>query len=920
MSHWHAQPSGDVLEALGTSGDGLDTNEVARRTERYGRNTLPVSRGRGPLQRFLLQFHNVLIYVLILAALATTLLGHWVDTGVIVAVIVINALIGFIQEGKAERALDAIRNMLSHEAIVRRDGHRRTVPAEHLVPGDIVILQSGDRVAADLRLLEVKDLRVDEAVLTGESIPTEKSTKPVPDEAVVGDRTCMAFSSTFVTYGHAVGVVVNTGAKTEIGKINRMLSDVQELTTPLLKQIAGFGRALTVAILALGAATFAAGYLLRDYAFGETFLAVVGIAVAAIPEGLPAIITITLAIGVQRMAARHAIIRRLPAVETLGSITVICSDKTGTLTRNEMMVRALVTPARRYQATGTGYGPDGEVTAGRVSQGESTGPTGSLTSAFEADGTDGTPCNVDSDAVLHQVARACLLCNDASVKRAENGEWLLDGDPTEGALIAFALKAGLSQDDLMRHFRRQDVIPFESEHRFMATLDRDHAHNAFVFVKGAPERILGMCERQISNDGEDPLDTDHWHEAFQTLAAEGQRLIALAFRPAQPDENELAFDDVQQGLTLLGVVGIMDPPREEAIAAVQECHAGGIRVKMITGDHPLTAVSIARHIGIGDGRSVLTGAELDDMNDAQLAQRVPDVDVFARTSPEHKLRLVRALQAHGEVVAMTGDGVNDAPALKQSNVGVAMGIKGTEVSKQAAQMVLADDNFASITAAIREGRTVYDNIKKALLFILPTNGGQAFTIVAAILLGMTLPITPVQILWVNMVTAVTLALALAFEPMERGVMQRPPRPTRLPLLSRFAIWRIGFVSTLLVAITLGFFVYESRDSSIELARSMAVNALVTAQVFYLVNSRFILTSSLHWRAVTGSRYVPLAIGVIIVLQMAFTYAPPMQLLFGTEGLSLSAWGKLILAGAAVFLLVELEKFVVRRYSGSPDRI
>ena len=894
----HAQTAEEVLSSLASRKEGLNDAEVNERVERWGRNVLPDPPRKGPFKRFLLQFHNVLIYVLLVAGVVTAAIGEWLDSGVIFGVVIVNALIGFIQEGKAEAALDAIKKMLSLEAMVRRNGEKRSIPADDLVPGDIVFLQSGDKVPADLRLMEVKNLRIEEAVLTGESEAVEKSPEPVSEGAVVGDRKCLAFSGTFVSYGQGMGVVVCTGADTEIGIINRMLSEVEELTTPLLKQIAGFGRTLTLGILGLGLLTFLVGILIRGYPFVDIFLAVVAMAVAAIPEGLPAIITITLAIGVQRMAKRHSIIRRLPAVETLGSVSVICSDKTGTLTRNEMMVTSVVTSQGEFEVTGSGYAPIGDIKR------------------------DGKAVDPSGLPALAELARAGLLCNDAVLYHEPDGEWKLEGDPTEGALITFSAKAGFQLDETQRNYPRVDSIPFESEHRFMATLNHDHEGNAHVFLKGAPERVLAMCTQQWTPEGETELDTEHWRETFRRLASQGQRVLGLALRRVTVEKRELTFDEVQSDMVFVGAVGIIDPPREEAITAIKECHSGGIRVKMITGDHALTAVSIAKKLGIGDGETVLSGEELEKMDDEELTGRALEVDVFARASPEHKLRLVRALQSRGQIVAMTGDGVNDAPALKQSNVGVAMGIKGTEVSKQASEMVLVDDNFASITAAVKEGRTVYDNIKKAILFILPTNGGQAFTIITAIILGMTLPITPVQALWVNMVTAVTLALAFAFEPMERGVMSRPPRRSNQPLLSGFGIWRICFVSVLLVATTFGFFSweYEVRESSIELARATAVNALVVGQIFYLFSSRFILESSLSWRALTGSRYVLGAIGLIILLQLAFTYAPPVQRLFGTEGLDLATWGKLVLAGVAIFFIVEIEKAVFRKVGMRVDRV
>ncbi len=890
---WHTLEADDALRTLDVGSKGLDDGEVARRLEEAGPNRLPPARKHGLLVRFLLQFHNVLIYVLIAAAVVTALLGYWVDTGVILGVVVINAIIGIIQEGKAERALDAIRDMLSPQATVMRGGRRLEVPAEELVPGDLVLLQSGDKVPADLRLIKQRDLRVDEAVLTGESVPVDKSTETQERDAALGDRSCMAYSGTLVTYGQGTGLVVGTGANTEIGRISAMLEDVGDLTTPLIRQINRFGRWLAVAILGMAAVTFVFGYLFRDYVLAEIFLAAVGLAVAAIPEGLPAVMTITLAIGVQRMAGRNAIIRKLPAVETLGSVTVICSDKTGTLTRNEMTVQSIAVVGHDYAVSGVGYAPDGSIEL------------------------DGEPVDPGEQPQLHELLQAVMLCNDATVEENESG-WRSRGDPTEAALVTLAMKAGLDPEHEHRDRPRVDAIPFESEHRFMATLHTHHADGAVVYVKGAPERMLEMCESQRGADGDEPLNADDWKERMDAIASKGQRLLAVAMRPAGDDKRSLNFRDVESGLVLIGMVGMIDPPREEAIRAVEQCREAGIRVKMITGDHGLTARAIGAELGIGDGEKVTTGAELESLDDEALKKLAAETDVFARASPEHKLRLVRALQANGEVVAMTGDGVNDAPALKRADVGVAMGQKGTEVSKEASEMVLADDNFASIARAVEEGRTVYDNLRKTLLFLLPTNGGQAGVVILAVLAGLVLPITPVQILWVNMVTAVTLGLALAFEPTEPGVMRRPPRSPQASILSRYMIWRIGFVSLLLVAATVGMFLLRhGGDDSLDYARTLAVNTLVVCQVFYLLATRFVIDSSLHLRVLAGNRWIPGSILGIVVLQMAFTYLPPMQLLFGTAAIGPEDWGLMLLIGVAVLLLVELEKALVGRRMHQP---
>ena len=893
MTEPHAHSAEEVLTGMQASRPGLTGSQASERLARHGRNVLPPAKARGPWLRFLLQFHNVLIYVLLAAALVTALLGHWIDSGVILGVVVINALIGFLQEGKAERALEAIRDMLSPHAQVVRDGRRQEIDAADLVPGDIVFLASGDRVPADLRLIDVKSLRIEEAALTGEAVAVDKQVDAVAAAMPLGDRASMAWSGTLVTYGQGTGVVTATGAATEIGRISGMLAEVQELATPLLRQMAVFGHWLTGAILAIAAFAFAFGTLLRDYTPGEMFLVAVGLAVAAIPEGLPAIMTITLAIGVQAMARRNAIIRRLPAVEALGSVTVICSDKTGTLTRNEMTVQEVATAGPLYLVSGTGYAPHG---------------------GFSLDGREAV---LDQHPELAEIGRVALLCNDA-VLEAEGGDWTLTGDPTEGALITLGMKAGLDEKFEREALPRSDVIPFESEHRFMATLHHDHAGHAFVYLKGAPERVLELCAWQRQDGEERQLDTRHWQAAMQAAAGRGMRLLGLASKPGEDPRRDLTFADVEAGgFTLLALLGIADPPREEAIRAVADCRAAGIRVKMITGDHIATASAIGAQLGLADQVRALTGADIETMDAATLRRAVNDTEIFARASPEHKLHLVEALQANGEVVAMTGDGVNDAPALKRADVGVAMGMKGTEAAKEASEMVLADDNFASIAAAVEEGRAIYDNIRKAIVFILPTNGGQAAVLVAAILLGLhQLPITPVQILWVNMVTAVTLALALAFEPSERDIMRRPPRHPREPLLTPFMLWRVAFVSLLLVAGSLGLFLWElERGASAEVARTATVNLLLMGEVFYLFNCRRLTASVLSPDGLTGNRWVLLAIALLLALQMAFTYWPAMQTLFHTAPLDAPAWGRILVFGLALFAIVELEKGVVRRLRG-----
>lgn len=894
--HWHAATSTDVLQTLASTPQGLDRHEAGRRLALHGPNRLAEVKPPGLLIRLGRQFNNLLLIVLMVAAVVTALMGHWIDSGVIIVVVVLNAVIGFVQEGKAEQALQAIRHLLSPHAVVLRDGQPQDIDAAQLVPGDVVLLASGDSLPADVRLLHAHSLRVDESALTGESEPVHKHTDPVATDATVGDRLCMGHAGTLVTQGQARAVVVATGQATEIGRIGHMLATVEHNTTPLLEQMAIFGRRLTGTILAAAGLLFGFGILVRGLPIPDTFMAAVGLAVAAIPEGLPAILTITLAIGVQRMARRHAVIRRLPAVETLGSVTVICTDKTGTLTRNEMTVQTVICGGQTFTVGGTGYAPQGALSrAGAV--------------------LDPRQLQDTAPAML-RLAEAAALCNDASLHRDEQG-WHLAGDPTEGALLSLAMKAGLDPVALKTRHERLDTIPFESEHRYMATLHPRH-HARVLLLKGAPEQVLAMCSWQSGPDGHlEPLDPAPWHAAIDAQADAGRRVLALAERELPGNHLRLRHADTRHGLTLLGLVGIIDPPREQAVEAVARCHAAGIRVVMITGDHGTTASAIARQIGIENGRAAITGADIESMSDASLREAVREARVFARASPEHKLRLVRALQADGQIVAMTGDGVNDAPALKQADVGVAMGMKGTESAKQAGAVVLADDNFASIAHAVEEGRTVYDNLKKTVTFLLPINGGESLTLLLAILLGVALPILPAQVLWVNMISSVALAMVLAFEPTEADVMRRPPRPVGEPLLSRFLVWRIVLVSALFLSGIFGMYEWALRDgTSIDAARTVAVNTLVCLEVFYLFSVRYLKARSFTWVGVRGTPRVLAAVAGVLTLQALFTYAPFMQQLFHTEALS-PTWGvRIIIVGIGLLAILEVEKTLLRRF-GAP---
>jgi magnesium-transporting ATPase (P-type) len=816
---------------------------------------------------------------------------------VILAVVLVNALIGFIQEGRAEQAMAALHDMLAPRCVVLRDGQRRSIPAADVVPGDVVLLEAGERVAADLRLLQARSLQIDEAILTGESLPVEKSTDAVAAEAALGDRLCLAYNGTLVTAGSGLGVAVATGSSTEIGRISGLLARVETLSTPLVQQMDRFARWLTAVILLLSAGLLGYGWLIGQIAFDALFMIVVGLAVAAIPEGLPAVLTITLAVGVQAMARRHAIVRRLPAIETVGAVSVICSDKTGTLTRNEMLAATLFTAQAHYTVEGEGYAPSGALRR------------------------DGAVIEVGGSPVLRVAARIAGLCNDAALHPGSGG-WSVDGDPMEGALKALSMKLLDGEVDALQGISRTDLIPFDARHRYMAVLQHDQAGGAFIDVKGAPEQLLALCAGQLDEAGRcGALDRAFWEAGIERLAAAGQRVLALATRSVAAQHVVLKASDLDGQLQMVALVGLIDPPRAEAIAALAECQSAGIAVKMITGDHAGTATAIARQIGLRHPQPVLTGIDLEALDDAALAARVREVDVFARTSPEHKLRLVSALQAHALTVAMTGDGVNDAPALKRADAGIAMGIKGSQAAREAAELVLADDNFASIVAAVREGRTVYDNLRKVISWTLPTNAGEALTIIAALLLGLALPVTAVQILWVNLITATTLGLALAFEPSEDDVMRRPPRRRDQPLLDGQLVWHIALVSLLFLAAVFGIYAHAvDQGHEPALARTMALNTLVVLEIFHLFFIRNLHGSSLTWRLVRGTPVVWACVLAVSAAQFAATYWPPLQRIFDTRAVPLQDGLLIVAAGAAFFAIVEIEKQVRLRWLQSRPRV
>ncbi|MDO8882355.1 HAD-IC family P-type ATPase [Pseudotabrizicola sp.] len=880
----HDRDAAHVVANLASTYQGLSSSESERRFRQHGPNSIPTGTRRHPVLRFLGHFNNALIYFLLAGAAAAAALGHVIDTGVILAVVLVNAVVGFLQEGKAEDALAAIRNMIAPKASVLRDGKRVSVPQANLVPGDVVLIEAGDRVPADLRLLRARSLRIDEAILTGESVAATKHTDPVDTNAALGDRRSLAFSGTLVATGQGTGIVYATGLQTEIGRISELLGGVEELTTPLLRQINRFGQRFTRFAFAGAAVLFVFAVTLRGYQWDEALMAVVALAVSLVPEGLPAVITITLAIGVQRMASRNAVIRRLPAVETLGATSVICSDKTGTLTRNEMTARRVVTVGETLIVEGSGYAPGADLLF-----------------------PDTDP--VDNAVLL--LIRAGLLCNDARL-RTDGTAWHVEGDPMEGALVTLAMKAAFDPETERADWARSDEIPFDAAHRFMATLHSVSPTEHVVLVKGAPEAVLAMCARQEASDGATALDSGYWSDQIAQAAAQGERVLGFAMRHMPEGTARIDFPDVETGLTFLGIVGFIDPPREDAIAAIAECASAGIGVRMITGDHAATAKAIARQLGLGDDPAVLTGHDLDQLSGDDFAQAVRDTIVFARTSPEHKLRIVQALQAEGRVVAMTGDGVNDAPSLKQADVGIAMGVKGTEAAKEASEMVLMDDNFTSIVAAVHEGRTVHDNIRKVVGWTLPTNGGEALTVILAILFSFAMPMTPVQILWVNLILAATLGLALAFEPSEPGVMRRAPRRPDAGLLTPFILWRVIIVSIMFAAISLGVFFWaleQGRD--LETARTMVVNTLVILEIFYLFSVRFLHMTSFTFTGVKGTTPVWIALAVVVTGQLAFTYLPIMNTIFGSRPLTFAEGALIVSLGAASFVLLEFEKRFVR---------
>ena len=890
---WHCLPSPKAAAALGTHlTAGLTTEEATRRRSRYGSNQLTPPPPPSPWIKFLQQFNQPLLYILLLAGLISLFLREWVDAGVIFAVVVINAVIGYVQEAKAEEAMAALAKSIVTEATVIRHGKQQQISAADLVPGDLIRLEAGDRVPADLRLVEVKNLRLDESALTGESVPVEKATQFLTGEVPLADRTNLAFAGTTATAGQGRGLVIATGEGTETGQISKLMAQQVSLTTPLARKLERFSWQLLYVILGLAALILAIG-VGQGKPLSETFQTAVALAVSGIPEELPSLVTIALAIGVSRMAARHAIIRKLPAVETLGNATVICSDKTGTLTENQMTVERIYAGGQCYTVSGTGYDLEGKI--------------------LDQD----QPVELAKALALRDCLLCGLLCNDSALT-VEAGQVKVEGDPTEGALIVAAHKAGLNSDEWKQAQARVDIIPFESEHRYMATLHQGKRAERIVYVKGATEAVLRRCLSLQSDQGEATIDIAAIEQIADDFAQGGLRVLAFAKKRLPAETETLYPEEIESDLVFLGLQGMIDPPRQEAIRSVRICQAAGIQVKMVTGDHVKTASAIAQMMHLSDPADqptvapVLSGQAIAQLDDEALQNAVERCAVFARVAPEQKLRLIEALQANGHVVAMTGDGVNDAPALKQADIGIAMGMAGTEVAQEAADIVLTDDNFASIEAAVEEGRTVYLNLKKAIAFVLPVNGGESLTILASVLLGTALPILPLQILWLNMVSSSALSIPLAFEPQPQGVMQSPPRPPGQPLLSSSILWRIGLISIFNWAVTFGIFEWVvSRTGEVALARTMAVQTLVAAEIFYLLCiSRFLPSLVARMQQPHQPLVYAPAIGIacVLLLQVLFSQLPLLNQLFSTVPLS----GEQALVCLGAGLPVVLIEWVLKR--------
>jgi Ca2+-transporting ATPase len=879
--NWYQLVEKEVFKRLQTSEEGLSEAQAKKHLETYGPNKIAEEKKTSRLQIFIRQFSSPLIYILLIAALVTFLLQSYTDTGVILTIVLFNAIIGFIQEFKAEESMRALKRLMVPKAKVLRENREKEITSEELVPGDMVLLTSGAKVPADLRLTNTLELKIDESILTGESVPAEKITKPIKDNNLSpGDQRNMAFMGTVVVNGRGRGVVVTTGSQTVLGSIATEVKETEEIQAPLQQKFHQFSKRIGLIVLAASILLFLIGIFIGEN-FKEMFMTAVAAAVATIPEGLPVVLTIALAVGVRRMAKRHAIIRKLAAVETLGSTTVICTDKTGTLTKNEMTVKVIFDGEHVFDVTGSGYDPEGEILH------EWMVPT------------------EEERKNLFMALRIGLLCNESRLYE-ENGECKVDGDPTEGALIVSALKGGLNPEKEKNFYEQTAILPFESERGFMATLHvHRNDHKKLFFIKGAPEKVLDLCTSCLTAEG---LRTEAILQMADRFAKEGMRVLAMAYREVPETMEELNENNVRGSYVLAGIQGMIDPPRSEVMDAIKGCRQAGIRVVMITGDHPTTAMAIGKMLSIShDTSKALTGSDVEGMSDDQLSVKVREVSVFARVAPNHKLRIVDQLMRQGEIVAVTGDGVNDAPALKKGHIGVAMGKKGTDVAKEASDMVITDDNFATIFSAVEEGRVVFDNIRKVVFFLIPTGVAAIVSIIGSILMGLPMPYTPSQLLWINLVTNGFQVIALTFEPKERNVLNRPPRDPQEGVMSRILIERTILVGLLIsVGVIFKFTHALEGEVSLDRARTVAVTTMVFFQFFQAWNSRS-ESQSIFQISFFSNPWIVYGLMASILAQLAAIYLPALQWIFKTEPLTLLEWVKIAAISLTVILLVEVDK-------------
>jgi Ca2+-transporting ATPase len=881
---WYAIESSEVLKKLGASDKGLSVAQVSERRQRFGVNSIEAEEGEGPLKLLVRQINNPLIYLLMGAAIISLVTGHKIDAGVIAGVVVLNTILGFIQEWRAEGALAALREMSAPHAKVLRDADRKDIEASEVVPGDILLLETGDRVPADALVLSSEDLHVDESALTGESQPVAKKPTVLPENTPVADRVNMVWMSTHVTGGRGRAVVVETGMQTQMGRIAGEVRSTEREQTPLQKRMSKLGLLLGILGIGLAGVVFVLG-LLRGYEFLEMLLFAVAVAVSAIPEGLPAVISVTLALGVRRMARRHAIIRRLPAVETLGSTTVICSDKTGTITKNQMTVQKVWAGAKGYDVTGEGYAPEGKLQT-----------------------EDGKPIS-PLPVALRQLLEIGVLANNAKV-RSHEGEWRVEGNPSEGALVVVGLKAGMDEGRMRNESARIKELPFSSDRKYMATLQQTGGDRRRLYVKGASDRIVNYCTHILMDDRRVELNEalrEQLEQVNEAYSNQALRVMAGAYREWPKDKEEVTFQDAEQGLTLAGFWGMIDPPRAESVQAVADAKSAGIHPVMITGDHAVTALAIARQVGIArDGGRALTGRDIDELQKPDLANAALEAGVFGRVSPAHKLKILEALKEKGEVVAMTGDGVNDAPALKGADIGVAMGMAGTAVAKEAADMVLTDDNFATIVHAVEEGRIIFSNIRRVIFFLLTTNLGEVLTLIGALVIGLDLPLTAVMILWVNLVTDGACTIPLGVEPKHGDVLKQPPIARNEPVLNWSYLRRMMILTPIMAIGTLGLFYYEMKSGNFDHAQTIAFTTMAAFQWFHAFNARSHY-QSIFKIGVFSNRWLLWGVSAAILLQIATIHTPVGRMLFGTTPLSLVDWLLIVLVTSSIWVVDEILK-------------